>query len=506
MTRPRADEWSAIGEPSDPIPGDPEEVAKLGRELRKTAEAIQKQAKEIKALSSVDSWKGKAAEEFRKEAEGAEGKLRKAFKRYDAAADALGERVVEGGCSTEYASELHRAQTMADKALRDAKDAHDEHKTSAGAIEKLPKDTADDDPDRKKLEKRQEAATSAMERAKKDLEAAKDVRDAAAKRARDAIRHVIDHDGLKDSRWDKFKDWVHDNAGWINKILNVAGWVATICGTLSLLVGWIPIVGQALAGILGSIALVATIISLVGHVLLALAGEGSWFDVALDVVGLATMGIGRGAMAGAKGAMQGAKGAARTAAFKQAMERVVARKGSAAFNRAEQAAWNQANRMSGGALRGKAGAEAMASAPKGWFPGAGRVAEAFSPKAIGKEMIDGFKGVKDLGWSNLKQLGHGSTWQGAAFKVGDSGLDDLSRQIDNIAPEIRNVDEVKAAMDVFKTQTHIWQGTTAAATFIDAADKKELMAPIGHALGTDALDDGLWSATGIKESWTTSNG
>ncbi|WP_330306564.1 MULTISPECIES: putative T7SS-secreted protein [unclassified Streptomyces] len=506
MTRPRADEWAVIGESSDPIPGNPEEVAKLGRDLRKTAEAIQKQAKEIKALSSVESWKSKAAEEFRKEAEEAEGKLRKAFKRYDAAADALGEKVVEGGSSTEYASELHRAQTMADKALRDAKDAHDEHATSAGAIDKFPKDTADDDPDRKKLEKRQEAATSAMERAKKDLEAAKDVRDAAAKSARDAIRHAIDHDGLKDSRWDKFKDWVHDNAGWINKVLDVAGWVATICGTLSLLVGWIPIVGQALAGILGSIAMAATIISLVGHVLLALAGEGSWFDVALDVVGLATMGIGRGAMAGAKGAMQGAKGMARSAAFRQAMERVVAKRGSAAFKKAEQAAWKQANRMSGGALRGKAGAEALATAPKGWFPGAGRVAEAFSPKAIGKEMVDGFKGVKDLGWSNLRQLGHGSTWQSAAFKVGDSGLDDLSRQIDDIAPEIRNLDEVKGAMDVFKTQTHIWQGTTAAATFIDAADKKELTAPIGHALGTDALDDGLWAATGIKDAWTTSNG
>ncbi|MHB9852809.1 putative T7SS-secreted protein [Streptomyces krungchingensis] len=506
MTRPRADEWTVIGESSDPIPGDPEEVAQLGRELRKTAEAIKKQAKEIKALSSVEAWKSKAAEEFRKEAEEAEGKLQKAFKRYDVAADAMGEKVVDGGPSKEYASELHRAQTMADKALRDAKDAHDEHTTSSGAIDKLPKDTADDDPDRKKLEKRQEAATSAMERAKKDLEAAKDVRDAAAKRARDAIRHAIDHDGLKDGRWDKFKDWVHDNAGWIQKVLDVAGWVATICGTLSLLVGWIPVIGQALAGILGSIALAATIISLLGHVLLALAGEGSWFDVALDVVGLATMGIGRGAIAGAKGAMQGAKGMARSAAFKQAMERVVAKKGSAAFKRAEQAAWKQANRLSGGALRGKAGAEAVSSTPKGWFPGAGRVAEAFSPKAIGKEMIEGFKGVKDLGWSNLRQLGQGSTWRGVEIKVGDSGLDSLTRDIVDIAPSVRNVDEVKAAMDVFKTQTHIWQASTGVASFIDAADKKELTAPIGHVFSSDVLDDGLWAATGIKDAWTTSNG
>ncbi|MFH8659528.1 putative T7SS-secreted protein [Streptomyces afghaniensis] len=184
MTRPRAEEWAVIGEASDPIPGDPEEVAKLGRELRKTAEAIKKQADEIKALASVDEWKSKTAEEFRKDAEEAEGKLRKAFKRYDAAADALGEKVIHGVCSSQYASELDRAQTMADKALRDARDAHDEHNASSTAIDKLPKATADEDPDRKKLEKRQDAASSALERAKKHLEAAKEVRDAAARRGR----------------------------------------------------------------------------------------------------------------------------------------------------------------------------------------------------------------------------------------------------------------------------------------------------------------------------------
>lgn len=506
MRRPGAEEWSVIGEPGDPVPGDPDGVAGLGRDLRKTAEAIKKQADEIKALSSVEAWKSKAAEEFRSQAEEAEGKLRKAFKRYDVAADALGEKVVDGGCSTEYASELHRAQRMADKALRDAKEAHAEQTSSGSAIDKLPKGTADDDPERKKLEKRHEAASSAMERAKKDLEAAKDVRDAAAKRARDAIRHAIDHDGLKDGRWDKFKDWVHDNAGWIKEAVEVLGWISTVCGALALAVGWIPIIGQALAGVLGAIALTAALFSLIGHTVLALAGEGSWFDVATDVIGLATLGIGRGAMAGAKGAMEGAKSMARSAAFKKAMEGVTAKAGSAAYNKAVNAAWKKANQLSGGALRGKAGAEAVATAPKGWNPGGGRLAEAFSPKAIGKEWVDGFKGVADLRPSNLAQLRNGDVWRGADFKIGDSGLDTLSRNIDEIAPQVRNVDEVAAAMDTFKMQTHIWQGTTAVATFIDAADKGKLTAPIGDAIGTDALDDGLWSATGIKDAWTTSNG
>ncbi|ELP64230.1 putative T7SS-secreted protein [Streptomyces turgidiscabies] len=509
MTRPRADEWVVIGESSDPIPGDPEEVARLGRDFRKTAESIKKQADEIKALSSVAAWKSKTADEFRTQAEGAEGKLRKAFKRYDAAADALGEKVLDGGSSKEYASELHRAQTLADKALRDAQDADADQKTSTGAIDGLPKDTADDDPDRKKLEKRQEAATSAMERAKRDLEAAKDVRDAAVKRAREAIRTAIDNDGLKDGRWDKFKDWVHDNAGWIKQLVDVLGWVATICGTLSLLVGWIPIVGQALAAILGTIALVATLISLVGHIVLALAGEGSWFDVALDVVGLATFGIGRSAIAGGRGAVTAAKTASRSAAFRNAMAGVTAKRGTAAYNKAVQKAWKEADRLSGGALRGKAGAEALAGAPKGWFPGASRIAEAFNPKVIGKEMVDS---VKDLrAFKDSGDLFKADTWtqawrSGVRPGVGDATLDSVSGGFDEIAETVRSSSAVSALSDTFQTQTRIWAGATGIASFTDAADKGLITGFVGDLAGVDGLDDGLWSATGMKDAWTTSDG
>ncbi|MGW6485921.1 MULTISPECIES: putative T7SS-secreted protein [unclassified Streptomyces] len=506
MSRPRAGEWQVIGESSDPVPGDPEEVARLGRDLRKTAEAIQKQAKEIKALSSVESWKSKAAREFRGEAEEAEGKLRKAFKRYDAAADALGERVFEGGPSKEYASELHRAQAMADKALRDAQDAHDEQASSDGAIDKLPKDTAEDDPQRKKLEKRQEAATSAMAAARKDLAAAKDIRDAAAKRARDAIRTAIDHDGLKDGTWDKFKDWVHDNAGWMNVILKWSGWVATICGTLSLLVGWIPIIGQALAGVLGSIALLATVISLLGHVLLALAGEGSWFDVALDVVGLATLGIGRGAIAGAKGASLAAKGLGRSAAARALRAGIKAKPGTAAYNKAVSQTWKKANELSGGALRGKKGAEAIAKAPKGWFPGAERLAEAFNPKSIVKEAWEGFKGAKDLRPRNLSQLTHGDAWAGVRPRIGDSGIADIEKSLGHMSDSLRVDSAVKAAGDVFTTQTRIWAGSTGIASATDLLDKGEITGWVGDHVGIPGLDEGVWSATGVKEAWTTSNG
>jgi hypothetical protein len=505
VTRPRADEWAVIGEPGDPIPGDPEDIARLGKDLRKTAESIKKQAEEIKALSSVEAWKSKAAKEFREQAEEAGGKLRKAYKRYDAAADALGEKVMEGdACFTEYASELHRAQKMADKALRDAQDADREAKASGGAIDKLPKDTVDDDPERKKLEKRQEEAASALERARKALEVAKEVRDGAAKRAREAISYAIENDGLKDGTWDKFKDWVNDNSGWIEKVLKVSGWVSTICGTLALMVGWIPVIGQALAGILGTIALAATLVSLVGHTLLALAGKGSWFDVALDVVGLATLGIGRAALAGAKGASAAAQSTGRTAAFHKAMQGVKAKRGTAAFKRAENKAWKKANAESGGAVRGKAAADARANAPKGWFPGAQRVADAFNPKLIYRDSIDSLKGVKDLSWSNVRKLGQGDTWTGV--RPGDPGIGEAAKGIDAMSDALQADSAVKGAADVLQTQTRIWAGSTAVASVTDALDKGEITGLAGDLVGSQALDDGVWSATGVKDATTTSDG
>lgn len=176
MTRPANHRWAVLDESSDPVPGDPEEVAKLGRQLRKTAEAIEKEAREIKELASVENWKGKAATEFRSAAEGAGDKLRKAFKRYDEAADALGTRVVDGVCSTEFASELHRAQQMADKALRDAEAADADIGAAQKSLDGQPDDTPEDDPDTKKYKEQKENAASALTSAREALHTAKEVR------------------------------------------------------------------------------------------------------------------------------------------------------------------------------------------------------------------------------------------------------------------------------------------------------------------------------------------
>lgn len=202
MRRPPVHEWAVLGESSDPIPGDPDLVAELGQALRDTADAIQREAGEIKALASVETWQSKAADAFRDAAGGAVSSLQKAFHRYDVGARSMGTFVQEGSTAN-WASALETAQQMAAKALRDAQAADEEQRSVQGQLKQLPPNTQPTDPAAKGLNKRQEAASTALSKAKAELQAAKDARDRAAKAAADAIHRAITHDGLHDSTWDK---------------------------------------------------------------------------------------------------------------------------------------------------------------------------------------------------------------------------------------------------------------------------------------------------------------
>jgi hypothetical protein len=271
----------------DPVPGDPDRVANLGKKLRKTAEELERQVRSLKAISEADSWDSDAGREFRKRAEGCHGKLDAARKRYTTAAGALGDKVVDvsGGYedmvhapARDYASDLNRAQQIADVALKEAQSAEDD-KRAAGM--KLA-DT-EDDAKKKDLEDQQKAADDAIKAAQEKLQEAQRIRDAAAKRACDAIDEAISDDALKDGYWDSLLD----------DIAEVTGVIATVCGVLSLLVGWIPVIGQALAGILGTIALVMSLVGFICTAILYMRGNTDLMDLGEAALGFLMIGVGK---------------------------------------------------------------------------------------------------------------------------------------------------------------------------------------------------------------------
>ncbi|MFG2734095.1 hypothetical protein N0X72_09625 [Streptomyces carpaticus] len=301
-------DWSLVGESSDPVPGDPEEVATLGRELRQMADAIQQQAGEIEALASVENWNSPTAEEFRDKADGVSDRLRKAFDRYDTAARALGTEVKDYGEDfehSEYASELHRAQLKADRALSEAEDADQDLRNATNALDALDDDVEDDDPDKTRLEGNQETAENALSSARTLVETAKQIHEDAANAAAGAIREVINNDGMKDSGWDKFRYY-------LDKVAAVAGVLAAVIGVIALVIG-IFVTGGALLAVLGWIAFGLTAISFANNAIKLANGEGSWLDLTLDAIGLVTFGIGSVAARGLKPAAQGALATARRA-------------------------------------------------------------------------------------------------------------------------------------------------------------------------------------------------
>ncbi|WP_405697396.1 hypothetical protein OHA99_22095 [Streptomyces coelicoflavus] len=120
-------------------------------------------------------------------------------------------------------------------------------------------------------------------------------------------------DIIKDSRWENFKDWVHEQADTIKSVVEILSWAATVIGVVALLftpVGW-------LATLLTVTTISLTALVGVGHTVLALSGDGNWADVAMDVFALATLGFGSVAMKGVKAAAATLKSASRAGRFQR---------------------------------------------------------------------------------------------------------------------------------------------------------------------------------------------
>ncbi|MGP3951634.1 putative T7SS-secreted protein [Streptomyces sp. 7N604] len=274
--RPR--DWEPLHD-GDPVAGDPHDVARLGRHLRNMADEIDTQARNIKALSTVEHWDSDAGRAFHEVADGAAGRLKKAFDRYDEAAKALGTKVREGE-SNEYASELHRAQKKADKALLDFREAETDHKLALKKLEKYEgkAPSQDDITERTRLEKKRDDAADRMRAAHGGVAHAKTIRDDAAKAAAKRIKNVVHHDGVHDPGG--IMNWLADWADTLSNISAVLSVLAVICAFVPPL--------QFLAPIFATLAVISSGLALAGHIydMTARGGKFDLLKLGVDVLGV----------------------------------------------------------------------------------------------------------------------------------------------------------------------------------------------------------------------------
>ncbi|SFF12705.1 hypothetical protein SAMN05216251_108280 [Actinacidiphila alni] len=137
-------------------------------------------------------------------------------------------------------------------------------------------------PEQRKAAHARDAAQGELAAARRQLADIKQHRDDRASHWKQRIEDA-EHDGLKDSRWDGFKDFVHQHAGLIKVLADICTWIVTGLVIASLFIPGLDIATGVLAAfMLGALA---------GHTALALSGDGSWMDVGLDIVAIATLRI-----------------------------------------------------------------------------------------------------------------------------------------------------------------------------------------------------------------------
>ncbi|MFF3415012.1 hypothetical protein ACFYW9_09965 [Streptomyces sp. NPDC002698] len=257
MARPA--DWTPLAD-ADPVPGDPEGIRREVEHMKKVAEKLRTQAAAMQAIADCDGLKGKYADELGDKARGLGRRLDLAEDRY---------RKVKGHLGG-WADDMETAQTKAGRALDEAKDAQrviDNHKPDGAAGKGSSKDSGKDEPH----------DDPAVKQAEEDLGAARTKLNSAvsfyherADHFAGKIRSSVDDD-MKDSWWNDFKAWVAD-ADWLSSL---ADRLSDICTVLTFVAIFFPAVGGLAALLTGVIFAI--------HLVQAMTGNGSWFDVLTDI-------------------------------------------------------------------------------------------------------------------------------------------------------------------------------------------------------------------------------
>lgn len=277
-------DWTPLAD-RDPVPGDPYEVGRLARRISDTAEEMTRQAAALRRMADYE-WDSDAGDEFKHNAESAAKELDKVHGRYTKAGSAL----------SSWVDPLARAQSEADGLLAQAQ-SHDQDRRRLAACPPVAPAAAATPEEQHAYQTAKAQHDDALAHANCQIKALQDklatvVSDlqATGKHVAHAIRDGADSDGLKNSWWQGFVNWVDHQLWWLKPFIKILSWVATVLAVAALFcsgIGFGLVPGFMVAALLGD-------------TLLALTGNGSWLDVVVDAACVATFGAGTLITRGAK--------------------------------------------------------------------------------------------------------------------------------------------------------------------------------------------------------------
>jgi hypothetical protein len=274
MARPT--DWTPLGYATDPVPGDPAAVSRQAAHLSSVSRQITDQVgalRKIAAGGADGALVGQYVDKIRSSAGELAGQLEKAEGRYREVASAL----------RGWAPDLEQAQAQSVTALNDA----------AVPYQKLLPQAPLPSGSNLTAQQKQEVTDyhNSMNRAQSELNDAKALlaravafRDQQAGHCAAAINKAID-DGVKDSWWESHvEEFIHQYAWLLTDVATGLEFLATAIAIAAIFCSGIGIL--LIAGLVVGALLLRTV--------LALNHDGSWKQVILDAVSMASLGLGAG--------------------------------------------------------------------------------------------------------------------------------------------------------------------------------------------------------------------
>lgn len=278
------------------IPGDVAGIQAVATRFTQTAKAIEDSVADLKTMiKNARTSESKAVTALAGVSEDVTGRLESLKTRYETAGTQLTEFATHLQTAKNSADRLVEQQTQQQTTIASWGQRLEQHSADAprlGSPSYLAA-TQDHLQEQWRLRQAQNEARGALQDLQRQYEqVVRDLKDRGSTAAR-ALNGAIKSDGLNDSVWDKVKNWVNEHAEFLKVIHKILQVVTAVLAVASFFFPVLAPFALAAAGLTAGLSW-----------LLAASGEISWVDFGLDVLALATFGVGAIASSLVRGATQ----------------------------------------------------------------------------------------------------------------------------------------------------------------------------------------------------------